>query len=79
MKTNTTSNQVIEALNTLCAGWTESRPGAMLCNPNAGGGIIDSEIVSGEWFVIFNDSRETLSGYESREDAIEAFAIASRV
>jgi hypothetical protein len=77
MKTNT--NQVIEALNTLCTGWTESRPGAMLCNPNAGGGIIDSEIVSGEWFVIFNDSREALSGYESREDAIEAFAIASRV
>lgn len=76
MKTN--KNQVINALNTICNGWTESRPGGLLCNPNIGGGIIDSEIVSGEWFVIFNDNRKALTGYESREDAIEAFAIASR-
>lgn len=67
----------INALDTICKGWTEARPGGLLCNPNRGGGIIDSEIVSGEWFVIFNDGR-TLSGYDSREDAIEAFAIASR-
>ena len=74
----TKTNQIIDALNTISNGWTESRPGALLCNPNAGGGIIDSEIVSGEWFVIFNDGRATLSGYESRDDAVEAFAIASR-
>lgn len=72
------TNQTIEALNTICPGWTEAQPGGMLCNPNAGGGIIDAEIKSGAWFVIFNDSRPNLEGYATREDAIEAFAIASR-
>ena len=68
----------ITALNTLCQGWTESAPGAMLCNPKLGGGIIDSEIKSRLWFVIFNDERETLSGFDSRDMAIEAFAISHR-
>jgi hypothetical protein len=66
-----------QLLDTVSKGWTESRPGCMLCNPNAGGGIIDNEIVSGEWFVIFNDSRKSLFGYETREEAVEAFAAAS--
>ena len=74
----TSSIQAIKALNTICTGWTESPGGGLLCSPNAGGGIIDFEIMSGEWFVVFNDARETISSYESREDAIEAFAISSR-
>lgn len=67
----------VAALNTICPGWTESRENGLLCNPNLAGGIIDSEIVSGEWFVIFNDSRHTLGGYDSRDAAIEAFVISS--
>ena len=66
-------NATIEALNTICKGWTESQAGGLLCNPSPAGGIIDSEIKSGEWFVIFNDNRETKSGYESRWEAVEAF------
>lgn len=76
MKTN--ESQTVTALNAICPGWSESRPGGLLCNPHAGGGIIDSEIVSGEWFVIFNDGRVAVEGYDSREDAVEAYAIASR-
>lgn len=68
----------IQALNTIATGWTESRAGGLLCNPNAGGGIIDVTIATGEWFVIFNDARKSLEGFDTRDDAIEAFAIASR-
>ena len=70
---------VINALNAISQGWSESRSGGMLVNPNAGGGIIDVAIVSGEWFIIFNDDREPVEGFATRDDAIEAFAIASRV
>lgn len=72
----TTTQKTINALNAICAGWTEAHPGGLLCNPKLAGGIIDSEIKSGEWFVIFNDQRKPLAGYESREDAVEAFAAA---
>lgn len=68
----------INALNTICAGWTQSREGGLLCNPHPAGGIIDCTIKSKEWFIIFNDSRPSQMGYDSREDAVEAFAIASR-
>lgn len=64
----------INALNALIPGWTESTVGGLICNPSIFGGIIDSEIVSGEWFIIFNDDREVLEGFETREDAIEAFS-----
>ena len=74
----TTTNTATETLNAICEGWTEAQPGGLLCNPNAGGGIIDAEILSGEWFVIFNDGRATLAGYETRADAVEAFVNASR-
>ena len=70
---------VINALNTISQGWTESPSGGMLVNPNAGGGIIDVAIATGEWFIIFNDDREPMEGFDTRDDAIEAFAIASRV
>lgn len=69
----------LDALNEVCAGWSESRPGGLVCNPGIAGGIIDSEILSGEWFVIFNDSRESLDGFESREAAVAAFVSASRM
>ena len=72
----------MDQINALCLisqGWTESRAGGMLVNPKAGGAIIDVAIASREWFIIFNDHRETLKGFASREDAIESFAIASRL
>ena len=66
--------QEVAALNAICPGWGEATTGGMVCSANPRGGIIDSAIKSGEWFVIFNDSRPVLDGFESREDAIEAFA-----
>ena len=45
----------------------------MICNPNKGGGIIDRTFASGEWFVVFNDDRETLDGFATRDDAVAAF------
>lgn len=76
---NQKMNDTINALNTISKGWTEATPGGLLCNPNAGGGIIDKAIVSGEWFVIFNDDRQTIEGFETRDDAVEAFAASSLV
>jgi hypothetical protein len=69
--------QEVAALNSICPGWGEATTGGMVCSSDPRGGIIDSAIVSREWFVIFNDSRAPQSGYESREDAIEAFAHSS--
>lgn len=66
----------IEALNTICPGWTESESG-MLCSAHDNGGIIDSAIVSGEWFVIHGDGTVE-EGFDTREDAIEAFVIHAR-
>lgn len=71
-------NKTIKALNAICDGWTESRIGGLLCNSSIGGGIIDCAIATGAWFVIFNDSRKTIEGLNSRDDAIEAYALASR-
>ncbi len=62
----------LDALNEVCPGWREGASG-IVTNPRADGGIIDSEIVSGEWFIIFNDGRESLSGFETRSDAVDAF------
>ena len=68
------TNKQINALNAITNGWTESRVGGLLCNPNVGGGIIDSALVSKTWFIIFNDGRKMQEGYTTREDAVEAFA-----
>ncbi len=67
----------IETLNAICEGWTEGRSGGILCNPKDNGGIIDKAILSTEWFIVFNDDRGVIEGFESREDAVEAFAAAS--
>lgn len=47
----------------------------ILCNGDPlSGGIIDSEILSGKWFVIFNrEGLQSISGIESREEAVSAF------
>lgn len=63
----------IRTINVISNGWTESHSGGLLCNPAKNGGIIDKAIVSGEWFVIFGDGKPTLEGYETRDDAVEAF------
>lgn len=68
----TTPMTALETLNALCPGWSESGNG-LICNPNEGGGIIDCTFVSGEWFVVFNDDRETLDGFATRDDAVAAF------
>ena len=64
----------IETLNKLLPGWSEVSSNGLLCNPSVYGGIIDIAPAIGEWFVIFHDSRQTISGLETRDDAIEAFA-----
>jgi putative DNA primase/helicase len=56
-------------------GWSESRPGGMMTNPDpVNGGIIDSAFGSGEWFVIFNrNDLPTLEGFASRDEVFAAF------
>ena len=66
----------IKTLNAICNGWSGTESG-LLVNPSIAGGIIDKQIVSGDWFVIFNDDRPTITGLENQDDAIEAFAAAS--
>lgn len=61
-------------------GWTESAPGGMATNTDPiAGGIVDKEIVSGEWFVIpENDTidKKKLTGFKTRKAAFDAFAAA---
>lgn len=65
-------------LNAICKGWEEApSKSGLIHNPCEAGGIIDKETLSGEWFVIFNDDRQSIYGLESREDAVNAFAAAS--
>ncbi|WP_431798024.1 hypothetical protein SGO26_30095 (plasmid) [Cupriavidus metallidurans] len=56
-------------------GWTEARPGGLATNPDPlTGGIIDSAIVDGTWFVVFHrDDLKVLEGLPSRESAFAAF------
>jgi hypothetical protein len=68
----------IQQLNTIVDGWSESAPGGLLCNPRTGGGIIDSEMVSGLWFVVFDDSHPIIEGLATREDAVAAFISAKQ-
>lgn len=55
-------------------GWTEAYPGGLATNTDPiKGGIIDSEIVSGLWFVIFSrDNLPLLDGFTSRDEAFRA-------
>lgn len=60
------------AVDTLPNGWTEAYPGGMACCAHpVWGGIVDSEMVSGDWFVIFNnDGISNMDGFASREEAL---------
>lgn len=60
----------------LPAGWTESTPGGMAASADPiNGGIVDTAMVSGEWFVIFNrEDVAPLEGFATREAAFAAFA-----
>lgn len=71
------TSSAVEALNKVVEGWTE-KPDGLICNRNEGGGIIDLNPESGEWFVIFNDDRKTQTGFASREAAVVAFIAASK-
>ncbi|MFG1187945.1 hypothetical protein [Xanthobacter aminoxidans] len=71
------TDSAVSTLNSLGHGkWTESYSGGMLSNPDPlFGGIVDSAIVTGEWFIIFNaPSLKALDGFPTREKAAEAFA-----
>jgi len=59
----------------LPTGWTEATPGGMITNPDpVVGGIIDINLASQKWFVIFNDDRyDPIEGLASRDDAINSF------
>lgn len=56
-------------------GWTEASPGGLMCNPDpTTGGIIDTPILPGKWFVVFNrPDLPLLDGYDTRDDAHRAF------
>jgi hypothetical protein len=62
------------APHALPQGWSEAFPGGLACSADPiTGGIIDSVILSGEWFVIFNrDDLPMLDGFTSRDEAIQA-------
>lgn len=79
---NAESNDGSEAnTDALPEGWSEVATGGMATNPDPiRGGIIDSEIVGGKWFAIFNDeARNRLDGFASRADAFAAFSEALEV
>lgn len=61
--------------HSLPEGWTEAYPGGMATNRDpVKGGIIDNEIVSGLWFVIFNvEYLPILDGFASRGEAFRAY------
>lgn len=65
-------------VESLPEGWTESQPGGLIASLDPEkGGIIDSEIVSGKWFVIPNNDALTLiTDLETRSDAIKALETA---
>lgn len=55
-------------------GWNINGNGIACNNDPVLGGIIDSSIVSGNWFIIFNDDDlEMVEGLESREEAFRVF------
>jgi hypothetical protein len=60
--------------DTLPDGWTEAFPGGMATNKDPIlGGIVDDELFSGLWFVIFNhEDLEPLDGFSSRQEAFTA-------
>lgn len=59
-------------------GWTEAFSNGMATNTDSvRGGIVDTEIVSGKWFVIFNnDVIPMIEGLNSRTEAFNAFGAA---
>lgn len=65
----TTATAALAAL-----GWTEAAPMSLMSSADPiSGGIIDHEIVSGQWFVIFNDDAHSMiDGLATREDAARA-------
>ncbi|MCA1785947.1 MAG: hypothetical protein LC657_08205, partial [Desulfobacteraceae bacterium] len=60
--------------DTLPDGWNESSSNGMITNKDPiSGGIIDSEIVSGKWFVIPENNHITkLEGFDTRAEAYNA-------
>ena len=68
-----TTFTLIATLDAAVPGWTEG-PGGMLVNPKSGGAIIDKNFSGLGWFVILNDNPTVdLEGYDTREDAVEAY------
>ena len=75
LPSNTLATNVASSGNArLSDGWTESEPGGLITNLDpVSGGIIDSEIVSGKWFVIpNNDAIAPMNDFGTRSDAIKA-------
>ncbi|WP_347990332.1 strawberry notch-like NTP hydrolase domain-containing protein [Methylomonas sp. AM2-LC] len=71
---NIQTTHVAASVKSLPDGWTESEPGGLVTNPDPiSGGIIDSEILSGNWFVIpNNDAIAHINDLGSRSEAIKA-------
>lgn len=60
---------------TLPCGWTETFPGGMATCPDPlYGGIVDSRMSDGLWFIVFHDDElDCLEGMSSREAAMAKF------
>lgn len=62
--------KAIEVLNEKVSGWTASENG-LICNPSDGGGIIDTAIATGDWFVISDTG--SFEGIKTLAQAVECF------
>jgi len=73
-ETGTAAADTSQEKITLPGGWEEGSPGGIATNKDEKtGGIVDSEIKSGKWFVVANDERiGTLEGFNSRAEALAA-------
>ena len=60
----------INTLNTICEGWKENENGMLVNTNNLD--IIDVAPAVGEWFIIADFG--VFEGYETRDDAVEAYA-----
>lgn len=60
----------------LPVGWTESTPGGLATNRDPiNGGIVDKQMVSGEWFFIpENEAVTKMEGFATRDEAFAALA-----
>lgn len=72
----TTQATIHKSKTALPRGWAASaeNPDGIVTNPHPQeGGVVDQNIVNGQWFVIFNhDDLAAIDGFATRSEALEA-------